>query len=57
MEDSAELEDVAAKHAFGKDCISRIYKELSTLNNRRTKIQLENGPKTESDISLKRTYR
>lgn len=34
------------KHMINKELISRIYKECSQINNKRTKIQLENRRET-----------
>ena len=40
-----------------KELISKVFKQLIQLNIKKKKTRLKNGPKTCTDIFLKKTYR
>ena len=52
----SEWEKIIANKATDRELISKIYKQIIKLNTRKI-TQLKNGPKNETDISPKKTYR
>ena len=52
-----EWEMIFANDTTDKGLISKIYKQLIQLNNKKPTTQLKSGQRTLKDISLKKTYR
>ena len=56
MKDSC-WEKMFAKHIVINGPVSKIHEEPLKLNSKKKKVQLENGQKIQTDISLKQMYR